>query len=94
MADQENDPHDEKVRTVPLPSDEAGEDDRVITQENQSPEVAFGGGEWPSPDEPPTEDHEDGGFPSMRDVLEADPVAGGSQSTPDGDDGDEATKLR
>lgn len=103
MAEQQTDPHDDKVRTVPLPAD-GGE--RVIAQENQSAEVAIGGGEWPSPDEPPTgpapgdavsrpagssrgpdrlsdeaiADDDDNAFPGMRDVLEADPVAGGSKS--------------
>jgi hypothetical protein len=53
MADNTTDPHDDKVRTVPLPTDD-GAGERVIAQENQSPEVAMGGGEWPSTDAPPT----------------------------------------
>lgn len=53
MADKTTDPHDDKVRTVPLPTDD-GAGERVIAQENQSPEVAMGGGEWPSTDAPPT----------------------------------------
>lgn len=112
MADQQTDPHDEKVKTVPLPPDEADSPNRVIAQENQSSEVALGGGEWPSPQQPPTgpspgagsegspagrvpnsgvpagEGAEAGGFPSMRAALEADPVAGGSQSAPEGDEDD------
>ena len=113
MPDQHPDPHDEKVKTVPLPSDERGQPDGVIVQENQSAEVALGGGGWPSPGEPPSgpspgagsegsppdevgataggagEETEQGGeFPPMKDVLDADPVAGGAQSTPDGDDVD------
>ena len=54
MADHDADPHDDKVETVPLPPDEGDGADRVIAQENQSAEVAVGGGEWPSPDAPPT----------------------------------------
>lgn len=53
MADETTDPHDDKVRTVPLPTDD-GAGERVIAQENQSPEVAMGGGEWPPTDTPPT----------------------------------------
>ena len=53
MADQTTDPHDDKVRTVPLPTDD-GAGERVIAQQNQGPEVALGGGEWPSTDAPPT----------------------------------------
>lgn len=115
MADQQNDPHDDKVTTVPLPAEEPGGADRVIIQENQSPEVAVGGGEWPSPDAPPEGpspgatpaesgaggegrtaarqaddvaggDGNDAEFPPMREVLDADPVAAGSQSVPEDDD--------
>lgn len=101
------DPHDDKVRTVALPTDVGDGADRVIAQENHGPGVALGGGEWPSPEVPPAEpapgaagggassgrgeatgDDDSGGFPPMRDVLEAEPVAGGSQSVPD-DDGDQ-----
>lgn len=53
MADETTDPHDDKVRTVPLPTDD-GAGERVIAQENHSPEVAMGGGEWPPTDAPPT----------------------------------------
>lgn len=111
MADDTTDPQDDRVRTVPLPTNVGDGADRVIAQENQSPEVALGGGGWPSPATPPSEgapggppariassgrptgaagDEEDDGegeFPNMRDVLDADPVAGGSQSVArDGDD--------
>lgn len=92
------DPHDAKVRSVPLPPD-----DEVIAQENQNPEVAGGGGEWPDPDEPPQDPAPGtagepeapptgevvsaaGTFEPMREVLEADPVSGGSSSTPDDDE--------
>lgn len=145
MADQTTDPHDDKVKTVPLPTDD-GVGERVIAQENQSPEVVMGGGEWPSTDAPPTGpapgtgdesaereaarrpgdtlagpppgsatnaalqqdgraagdrgparigdaglpgDDEDGGFPPVKDVLEADPVAAGSQSVPEEEDDDD-----
>ncbi|MGH9152853.1 MAG: hypothetical protein ACRD03_10745, partial [Acidimicrobiales bacterium] len=54
MADHSTDPHDAKVRTVPLPTDDAGGGERVIAQENQSPEVAVGSGEWPSTEAPPS----------------------------------------
>lgn len=98
MPEQPTDPHDAKVRSVPLPPD-----DEVIVQENQNPEIAEGGGEWPDPDEPPQEpapgDGEEpevagvgevesaaGTFEPMREVLEADPVTGGSSSTPDDED--------
>lgn len=150
MADQSIDPHDDKVRTVPLPTDDGGE--RVIAQENQSAEVAMGGGEWPSteapptgpapgtaadgPDRPPrppgqqvdgppagsrtrpdvqqdgrvagdrgparlgdtapTDDEDPGGFPPVRDVLDADPVPAGSGAVPGPDDADQepgATKF-
>lgn len=102
MADDQRDPHDDKVTTVPLPSDEADGADRVIAQENQSAEVALGGGEWPSPDAPSTGPspgptgsgdaertgrEEPGGFTPIKDVLEDEPVAGGSRSVP-GNDGD------
>ena len=54
MADQQHDPHEEKVETVPLPAEDGGGGDEVIRQENMNPEVAMGGGEWPSPQTPPT----------------------------------------
>lgn len=50
MATEEPDPHEDKVRSVPLPTEEG---DVVVAQENLSPEVAAGGGEWPDPDTPP-----------------------------------------
>ena len=97
MAQPQTDPHDSKVRSVPLPPDED-----VITQENQGPE-GLGGGEWPDPEEPPRGpapgddrdaeppttgevDSAAGTYEPMREVLEADPVAGGSSSVPDDDD--------
>lgn len=99
MDDHSTDPHDAKVRTVPLPADDAGGGERVIAQENQSPEVALGSGEWPSTEAPPTgpapgtaagddgvaSEAEPARFPPVRDVLEADAVAGGSRSVPDED---------
>ena len=112
MADAATDPHDDKVTTVPLPTNVGDGADRVIAQENQSREVALGGGEWPSPHTPPSDaapggppprivtggrpagaagdedDDGEGDFPNMREVLDADPVAGGSQSVADDDDDD------
>lgn len=145
MADQTTDPHDDKVRSVPLPSNSADAVDGVVEQENQNPEVALGGGEWPSPDAPPTgpapgtaeegpnrerpagqpiagpppgsasepglqQDgrsagdrgparagdaglsggEEPGEFPPMKDALEADPVAAGSQAVAPAEEDDQA----
>lgn len=50
MATDHPDPHDDKVTSAPLPTEEGHE---VIVQENTSPEVALGGGEWPPTDSPP-----------------------------------------
>lgn len=50
MSTDQPDPHDDKVTNVPLPTEEGHE---VIAQENMSPEVALGGGEWPPTDSPP-----------------------------------------
>lgn len=113
MDDAATDPHDDKVRTVALPTNVGDGADRVITQENQSREVALGGGEWPSPDTPPSdaapggppprivtggrpagaagdeeENDGEGEFPNMREVLDANPVAGGSQSVAADDEDD------
>lgn len=115
MADRETDTADDRVTSVPLPTNVGAGADRVIAQQNQGPEVAAGGGEWPSLDAPPSDaapggpppriatggrpkgafgdeaGDGDGEFPNMKDVLDADPVAGGSQSTATGDeDGDGA----
>ena len=55
MAEQRTDPHDAKMRTVPLPAgDGSAGGEQVIVQENQSAEVTLGGGGWPSPDTPAT----------------------------------------
>ena len=55
MAEQRTDPHDSKVHTVPLPAGDGSADgEQVIAQENQSAEVAMGGGGWPSPETPAT----------------------------------------
>jgi len=117
MDDTQTDPHDDSVTSVPLPTNVGDGADKVIAQQNQSPEVAAGGGEWPSPDTPatgpapgtagvphtrtaaegngpdrnpqsPASDDEDGAFPPMREVLDAHPVAGGSQSAADDDETD------
>ena len=50
MASTQPDPHEGKVRSVPLPVDDG---EVVVAQENMGPEVARGGGEWPPPDVPP-----------------------------------------
>ena len=93
MADDDRNPDDDVARSVPLPTDEG---DVVIAQENQSAEVALGGGEWPSPKAPPAEpapgvapdreeaarpDEVEEAFPPIKDTLDVDPVAGGSQAT-------------
>ena len=44
-------PDDKAVRSVPLDLDDGP--DRVIEQQNASPENVEGGGEWPSLDTPP-----------------------------------------
>ena len=54
MADRSIDPHDDSVRSVPLPSEDRRGADQVVAQQNQSPGVAVGGGEWPSTGTPPT----------------------------------------
>lgn len=106
MAERANEPQDDRVTSVPMPTDVGAGADRVIAQQNQNPEVAAGGGEWPSPHTPPSgpapggppprlasrtdaADDEEGEFPPMREVLDADPVAGGSQSLPSDDDDEE-----
>lgn len=50
MADEDRDPKGDSVRSVPLPGEDG---DEVIAQQNMSPEVAAGGGYWPSPTAPP-----------------------------------------
>ncbi len=92
MADDDPNPHDDTVKSVPLPTEEG---DVVVAQENQGAEVALGGGEWPSPKAPPTgpapgvaPDRDEAArpgeveetFPPIKDTLDVDPVAGGSQS--------------
>ncbi len=54
MDDGQTDTRDDRVTSVPLPTNVGDGADRVIAQQNQSPEVAAGGGEWPSPHAPPT----------------------------------------
>lgn len=51
MADEDRDPKDDSVRSVPLPGEDG---DEVIAQQNNSPEVAAGSGRSPSPTAPPT----------------------------------------
>lgn len=51
MAHQDHDPKAASVRSVPLPGEDG---DEVIAQQNQSAEVAAGGGDRPSPTAPPT----------------------------------------
>ena len=71
------------------------EDSKTVAQQNVGPET-IGGGEWPDPDTPPrgpspgvattgagTEESADEG--QFREILEADPVKGGSSSQPDED---------
>lgn len=98
MATHDRDPHEDKVRSVPLPGDEEDEDeDVVIAQENQSAEVAAGGGEWPSPKAPSTgpapgaepdreeaarPDEVEDTFAPIKETLAVDPLAGGARSTP------------
>lgn len=67
-----------------------------LEQQNVGPGGEAGGGEWPDPDTPPTgpasgehhrspgDDPDSGG--TFKEVLEADPVRGGSASTPQDDD--------
>ena len=54
MDDTRTDSDDDLVTSVPLPTNVGDGADKVIAQQNQSPEVGAGGGEWPSPDAPPT----------------------------------------
>lgn len=54
MDDTRTDPHDDLVTSVPLPTNVGEGADKVIAQQNQNPEVAAGGGEWPSPGTAPT----------------------------------------
>ena len=69
------------------------EDSKTVAQQNVGTE-SIGGGEWPDPDTPPrgpspgvaatdveTEEPADEG--QFREVLESDPVKGGSGSQPD-----------
>ncbi len=123
MDDTGTDAQDDLVTSVPLPTNVGEGADTVIAQQNQNPEVAAGGGGWPSPDSPPTrpspggaaespdgsapdagtgpERHpdspasgdEDGTFPPLKDVLDADPVTGGSNAM-DEDDEELGAKLQ
>ena len=76
------------------------ENSKTVAQQNLGPESA-GGGEWPDPDSPPrgpspgtaateggTEERssEDAQF---KEVLESDPIHGGSSSLPDDDQPDD-----
>jgi hypothetical protein len=54
MDDERTDSNDDRVTSVPLPTNVGAGADKVVAQQNQSPEVAEGSGEWPSPDAPPT----------------------------------------
>lgn len=72
------------------------EDSKTVAQQNLGPE-SIGGGEWPDPDTPPRgpspgvaateagteEAPEDEG--QFKEVLEADPITGGSGAVPDDD---------
>jgi len=97
MADEEGEV-EKRARSVPLPTEDDGE--RVIAQQNAGPDPEAGGGEWPSPQAPAT-GPAPGTTPegsqaasrraqapstSFSDVLDADPVAGGSSSAPADDD--------
>ena len=71
------------------------EDSKTVAQQNVGKDNAIGGGEWPDPDTPPrgpspgtaaTEAETEKRFAEeaqFKDVLESDPVRGGSGSTPD-----------
>jgi hypothetical protein len=90
-----NQPIDEQVRTVPLDDDD--NPDRVVPQQSTGPGNREGSGEWPDPHTPPRGPApgtaEDAAPPSgrrlggdeesIKDVLNADPVAGGSGSGPE-----------
>ena len=97
MPEPEDQVEDKAARTDVLhDEDDAG---YVIEQQAVGERNIKGGGEWPDPDAPaeapapgsvPSEGAEiaagrgDGDEPQQfKDVLEADPVAGGSKSTPD-----------
>ena len=86
-----NAPQDDQVRTQP-------ENEADVEQENVGRENMAGGGEWPDPDTPPTGPAPGDGSEqavrdaagtaapsSFKDVLEADPVLGGSSSVGDTD---------
>ena len=73
-----------------MPDDDVNEVD--LEQQNVGPGGEAGGGEWPDPDTPPTgpapgEASRSQGEPAeaFKDVLDADPVLGGSSSTPHDD---------
>ena len=123
MDETTSDPRVDTVTSVPLPTNVGDGADKVIAQQNQNPEVAAGGGEWPSPEAPPSgpapgtakdgavivDEHigsgpdrrpespaaedEDGSFPPLREALDADVVAGGSQSVLDEDE-EPGTQLK
>ncbi len=72
------------------------EDSKTVAQQNVGKDNAIGGGEWPDPDTPPrgpspgvaatevgTEEPADEG--QFREVLESDPIKGGSSSQNDDD---------
>jgi hypothetical protein len=72
-----------------MPDDDVNEVD--LKQQNVGPAGQTGGGEWPSPDTPPTgpapgqSTRSDEGSAGFKEVLEADPEVGGSGSTPHDD---------
>lgn len=87
---------DKRVETVPLP-----EDGDKIAQEVTGAETVVGSGEWPSPSTPPTgpspgtgddaapsrgSGAEKSEEPLLKDMLAADPTAGGSRSAPSPED--------
>ena len=91
MPDIDDPEVDKQVESGTL--DEEGS--KTVAQQNVGTE-SIGGGEWPDPDTPPrgpspgvaatdagTEETADEG--QFREVLEADPVRGGSSSQPDED---------
>lgn len=85
---------DKRVESVALP-----EDGERVAQEVTGAETVIGSGEWPSPSTPPSGPSPGAGNearpaagggerdePLLKEMLEADPTAGGSKSVPDAPD--------
>ncbi|HVE47369.1 MAG TPA: hypothetical protein VNA57_11575 [Acidimicrobiales bacterium] len=86
---------DKRVESVPLP-----EDDERVAQEVTGADTVLGGGEWPSPTTPPSgpspgagnepstgPPSDEGSEPLLKEMLAADPTAGGSKSAPAAEEG-------